>query len=405
MRDDYRERMEIWFKTLLLFVGFNKVDPYRQLMNTTCLELAKPSNKHLRLSCNDSSIYHCLLNGNNTNEFEICKNWKWIPGDAACYVKKNANSKARQVRNTTCLELARPSNQQFRLSCNNIGTYHCLLDQNYTNEFEICKMWKWIPKGKCAYYSMYSGDNIDERNCTSSSHFVCPEQKYRSENTTNYSACYIRNNPTTVQPLTSLSPVSSNWTASDGNGGNASSSRTSENAEKHIEIKSHPLPSILGIIVPVVSIAVICFILYILRGNAAESQESNDTARNNGNIEQQPFLEDTMTEPRRNVADHAESQESSYVLIKNEETPEMDITSENSFTMEHEHENNLPESRLNDDLMDESDVSKQFEDVSTPNARKTQRKYKLLDNGKEEEKKGKSADSTPGSCSVKHEGL
>lgn len=25
----------------------------------------------------------------------------------------------------------------------------------------------------------------------------------------------------------------------------------------------------------------------------------------------------------------------------------MDITSENSFTMEHEHENNLPESRLN----------------------------------------------------------
>lgn len=33
-----------------------------------------------------------------------------------------------------------------------------------------------------------------------------------------------------------------------------------------------------------------------------------------------------------------------------------------------------------DDLMDESDVSKQFEDVSTPNARKTQRKYKLLGN-------------------------
>lgn len=42
-----------------------------------------------------------------------------------------------------------------------------------------------IISGKCAYYSMYSGDNIDERNCTSSSHFVCPEQKYRSENTTN----------------------------------------------------------------------------------------------------------------------------------------------------------------------------------------------------------------------------
>lgn len=42
-----------------------------------------------------------------------------------------------------------------------------------------------IISGKCAYYSMYSGGNIDERNCTSSSHFVCPEQRYRSENTTN----------------------------------------------------------------------------------------------------------------------------------------------------------------------------------------------------------------------------
>lgn len=62
----------------------------------------------------------------------------------------------RQVRNTTCLELARPSNQQFRLSCNNIGTYHCLLDQNYTNEFEICKMWKWIPKGNCCQLFYFS---------------------------------------------------------------------------------------------------------------------------------------------------------------------------------------------------------------------------------------------------------
>lgn len=74
-----RGRMDIWFKTVLLFVVFNNVHLYRQLMNSTCLELAKPSNKHLRLPCNDSSIYHCLLNGNSTNEFEICKMWIWIP--------------------------------------------------------------------------------------------------------------------------------------------------------------------------------------------------------------------------------------------------------------------------------------------------------------------------------------
>eukprot|EP00105_Crassostrea_gigas_P037267 XP_019921415.1 PREDICTED: uncharacterized protein LOC105325036 isoform X9 [Crassostrea gigas] len=320
MCNDYRGRMNVWFKTVLLFVVFNKVHLYRQLMNTTCLELAKPTNKHLRLSCNDSSIYHCLLNGNSTNEFEICKNWKWIPGGncaylneygrnidarrclssaelacpktlyrseetikyAACYVKKNTNSKARQVRNTTCLELARPSNQQFRLSCNNIGTYHCLLDQNYTNEFEICKMWKWIPKGKCAYYSMYSGDNIDERNCTSSSHFVCPEQKYRSENTTNYSACYKRNNPTTVQPQTSLSPVSSNWTSSDGNGGNASSFRTSENAEKHIEIKSVIFFLYIIVIAVVLFISAIFYIQrYMGKGLYMEGQ-SNPNEKGKG---------------------------------------------------------------------------------------------------------------------------
>lgn len=327
--------MDIWFKTLLLFVVFNKVHLYRQLMNTTCLELAKPSNKHLRLSCNDTSIYHCLLNGNSTNEFEICKKWKWIPDGncaylneynrnidarrclssaelacpktvyrseetikyAACYVKKNTNTRARQVRNTTCLELAKPSNQQFRLSCNNIGTYHCLLDQNYTKEFEICKMWKWISKEKCAYYSMYSGDNIDERNCTSSSHFVCPEQRYRSENTTNYSACYIRNNPTTVQPLTSSPPDVSIWTSLDGNGGNATSSRISETAEKHIEMKSHVLPIILGIIAPLVSLAVIYFIFVLLKyeplyrkAYPVASQESSNREGNRDSEEQQRFL-------------------------------------------------------------------------------------------------------------------
>lgn len=55
----------------------------------------------------------------------------------------------REVKNTTCLELVKPSNQQLRLSCDNTSTYHCLLDQNYTTEFETCMMWKWIPQGNC----------------------------------------------------------------------------------------------------------------------------------------------------------------------------------------------------------------------------------------------------------------
>lgn len=168
MRNDYRGRMDIWFKTVLLFVVFNKVHLYRQLMNTTCLELAKPSNKHLRLSCNDSSIYHCLLNGNNTNEFEICK------------------------------------------------------------------MWIWIPEGNCAYLNEY-GRNIDARRCSSSAELGCPKTLYRSKETIKYAACYVKKNNNSKA---SSSSVASNWTSSGGNGENASSSRISETAEKHIEIKS-----------------------------------------------------------------------------------------------------------------------------------------------------------------------
>lgn len=65
--------------------------------------------------------------------------------------KVHINFLYREVRNTTCLELAKPSNLQFRLSCNDTGTYHCLLDQNYTQEYEICMMWKWIPQGNCCH--------------------------------------------------------------------------------------------------------------------------------------------------------------------------------------------------------------------------------------------------------------
>lgn len=54
----------------------------------------------------------------------------------------------RLVVNTTCLELARPSNQQFRLTCSKSSDYHCLLDETFTKEFEVCKGWRWIPEGK-----------------------------------------------------------------------------------------------------------------------------------------------------------------------------------------------------------------------------------------------------------------
>lgn len=58
----------------------------------------------------------------------------------------------RLVVNTTCLELAKPSNQQLRLSCNDTSSYHCLLDETFIQEIEVCRDWKWIPEGICKKY-------------------------------------------------------------------------------------------------------------------------------------------------------------------------------------------------------------------------------------------------------------
>lgn len=55
----------------------------------------------------------------------------------------------RLIVNTTCLELTKLSNQQFRLSCSTHLAYHCLLDETFTKEIEVCREWKWIPEGFC----------------------------------------------------------------------------------------------------------------------------------------------------------------------------------------------------------------------------------------------------------------
>ena len=61
-------------------------------------------------------------------------------------VHQSVNSQ-RLVVNTTCLELAKSSNQQLRLSCDNPDNYHCLIDGSNTREYEVCRVWKWISKG------------------------------------------------------------------------------------------------------------------------------------------------------------------------------------------------------------------------------------------------------------------
>lgn len=75
-----------WFKTMkirfIIFLVFTKCQTVasqsKLVVHTTCLELAKPSNQHLRMTCSDSTEYHCLLDETFTKEFEVCKKWKWI---------------------------------------------------------------------------------------------------------------------------------------------------------------------------------------------------------------------------------------------------------------------------------------------------------------------------------------
>lgn len=77
-----------------------------------------------------------------------CKYSVWVSmSNAKCFVSHRVQSQTRLVVNTTCLELAKPANQQFRLICSQYH-YHCLLDETFTKEFEVCREWKWIPGGK-----------------------------------------------------------------------------------------------------------------------------------------------------------------------------------------------------------------------------------------------------------------
>ncbi|XP_062606032.1 uncharacterized protein LOC134267816 isoform X2 [Saccostrea cucullata] len=99
----------------------------------------------------------------------------------------------RLVVNTMCLEM----NNQDRLSCGSNGDYHCLLDEHYSDEYEVCRGWKWIPTGKCAYFNTYGRGNVDERDCNFAPGLTCPSGQYKSTDSTHYSACYVKKETTT----------------------------------------------------------------------------------------------------------------------------------------------------------------------------------------------------------------
>nr|XP_034315218.1 uncharacterized protein LOC105346389 [Crassostrea gigas] len=276
-------------------------------------------------------------------------------------VSHRVQSQERPVVNTTCLELAKPSNQQLRLSCSNPSYYHCLLDESYTQEYEACREWKWIPKGKCAYFNTYGRGNIDERNCVPKPNLTCSHGtvQFLSSTNTKYTACYVKKEISTLLPVT----TSPTGTRSDGENATSVSTSSNKKYERSGQALLIILPIILGIIAPLVSLAVIYLVykhlkyvpLYrkvlkkILSGSAypVESQESSHRERNEDTVEQQPFLR-----------------------IETEDT------SESPTTMRDKNMTGARKSVISDaddtaDLMDESDISEHFEDaVSSPTSNK-----------------------------------
>lgn len=63
---------------IYVFTLSKNVQALRYLVDTTCLELAKPANKFYRLSCSEPANYHCLLDDTSTREVEVCRRWVYI---------------------------------------------------------------------------------------------------------------------------------------------------------------------------------------------------------------------------------------------------------------------------------------------------------------------------------------
>uniref|UniRef100_A0A8W8KFG6 Uncharacterized protein n=1 Tax=Magallana gigas TaxID=29159 RepID=A0A8W8KFG6_MAGGI len=216
----------------------------------------------------------------------------WLKVFIAFVVIQNVQTQSRPVVNTTCLELAKPSNQQYRLICSHYD-YHCLLDKSYTQEFEVCREWKWIPGGKCAYFNTYGSGNVDESQCEPGINLTCSERisQFRSNSNIQFTACYAkRDSSTSLSTSTSPALVTSSNVTS--NGDNSKSSVTSKAW----------IISLFTVIAVFLSIAAILFIRRCMDKPLCkiECQESRILAMNKDTSEKQSFL-------RNETEDNSES--------------------------------------------------------------------------------------------------
>ncbi|XP_062608928.1 uncharacterized protein LOC134270694 isoform X2 [Saccostrea cucullata] len=169
------------------------------------------------------------------------------------------------LNDTTCHEIIKQPNYQSRLPCTGKDVrYHCLLDGDSTKEYEVCREWKWIPKDKCAYFNTYGSGNVDERDCESTPDLPCAVKEYNSADNTQYAACYVKKEMTTV-------PILETRVVNSSNGENSSLGQTPPTNSIQ-DKQSHPgsaLGIAFGVLIPLI-LAVALAVLLIKRGNILE---------------------------------------------------------------------------------------------------------------------------------------
>lgn len=214
----------------------------------------------------------------------------WLIFFLLLMVSQNVQSQLRLVVNTTCLDLAKPANKQYRLTCSQ-DDYHCLLDETFTKEYEVCKKWKWIPGGKCAYYNTYQEGNIDQKPCLNSTTLVCPESAYFSIKTLNFTACYEKNITYTDEPTTKYFLSSSEGTQDITiDGQNSTSSPMADTFHKQAEITWRSCAILIGIMHPFLEFALICFCYRKRTNGSLQSQDQDNGLNDDVPQEQQQMI-------------------------------------------------------------------------------------------------------------------
>lgn len=276
----------------------------------------------------------------------------------------------RLVVNTTCLELAEPSNQQFRLYCKNASYYHCLLDEYSIKEFEVCMKWKWISKGNCAYFNTYGDGNIDGRQCFNLTNFECPTVVHLSTENMKYPACYVKNTTSTIAPSTSsfqstFEDTTESTTKITIDGKNSAAYPIADTPYEQSE-KAHKASAIaIGVIIPLLTFSVILCYLYIKGKNRA----TNNSESGVGEMDERAEPEENQQQNERRENEGLESSEGEKDDSNTEQKPllnEMKTSSENPPLIRCEMEKSLTGKGMRGKLNEEQCTETTSDDETLP---------------------------------------